>query len=207
MVSGLDSVGEEAMRIPLDYAGGSRVLTSEQAQAVLVPDSYRLRREIPPKFMEHLTQVMVANGWTDTDYALRRLAFNVICQDRDVFPQAGHVVRLTQDWSIAKNGQIGVISGMLNQDLDNIQVTFSPSAFRGPSHPYSTWEFNRWVCSVSGGPGTICLNPNRLVRAPEGMVQQRFWMWGDGGPGPGRGIDYLLHVPLWEWDGTSGEDK
>ncbi|MFQ5811423.1 MAG: hypothetical protein ACE5JM_17535 [Armatimonadota bacterium] len=116
-------------------------------------------------------------------------------------PMAGDAVRLTGEFMppLAKEGDIGIIGGVVGRPDPDFGITFHASAFRGKSSAYSQGpEF----VSCSGGPGAIAVNASELTATGETMPV-RFWRWRSL-PQAGGGEPYTLEVPVWEWAGRPG---
>lgn len=110
----------------------------------------------------------------------------------DGYPMVGDAVILTAEWSLCRPGQIGIINGLVGRAPEELHITWNYSAYRSDQE-----------VSCSGGPGTLCLDYRRLIRRVCKTVDIRFWRWRNGFPEGGGGEDYMMAVPLWEWDGQS----
>jgi hypothetical protein len=84
-------------------------------------------------------------------------------------------------------GSVGVIDGMVGEDLDDASITFNARTFRDDSH-----------VSCSGGPATIRTAVAEL-RPTEETVTLNVWHWNRYGPGAGNGECYTVTVPIWDW--------
>lgn len=118
-------------------------------------------------------------------------------------PRPGDAVRVTSrcpwQWGYRPNrgkdgagafvtdGDIGMIGGLVGATPVAANIIFNFSAFN-----------NGHIVSCSGGPGAIYPSLSQLRYTGE-TVKVRFWKWKDGLPGAGRGEDYEMEVPVWEW--------
>lgn len=115
--------------------------------------------------------------------------------EQNHIPRAGDTVRLALPWKWASElpvNSIGIINGMVNEDMTykTGSLTFRASAFRNDS-----------VVSCSGGPATIGGVATENLRWTGETIERTFWRWKDNFPGAGRGYNYTLTVPVWEWNG------
>jgi len=109
-------------------------------------------------------------------------------------PQGGDAVRLTTAWQGANPGDIGVLGGFVGQTPpgDAGSITFNPVTFRGPAAD------GRILVQASGGPASISTPVRELTKTGQ-PVALPVWRWRRGGPGRGRGEEYTVTVPLWDW--------
>lgn len=127
-------------------------------------------------------------------------------------PNAGDAIRLTDKYSFAKAGSVGIIGGVVGESQDELQVTWNYDAFRGyscygaehcpqptPRGIYELHPHPNEIVSCSGGPGTIAL-PAWLLKPTGETITVDFWCWHDL-PRAHSGVSYRLDVPVWEWDG------
>ncbi len=109
-------------------------------------------------------------------------------------PQGGDAVRLTTAWHGASPGDIGVLGGFVGQipPRGEGSITFNAVTFRGPAAD------GRILVQASGGPASISTPVRELAKTGQ-PVALPVWRWRRGGPGRGRGEEYTVTVPLWDW--------
>lgn len=105
-------------------------------------------------------------------------------------PQAGDAVRLAAPWpgvSEVVVGAVGVIDGMVGEELDHPSITFNASTYR-----------DERVVRCSGGPATIA-TPTSELHASGDMTNVSCWRFRGGVRRPGNDEHFQQHVPLWDW--------
>jgi len=135
------------------------------------------------------------------------------------YPSAGNAVRLTAVWPWAGNlikvGSLGIIDGVEGAQQECLRIIWNYSAHRSwvaygcPEADFRHREIeeklgkcrdnNPVFVNCSGGPGTIAL-PAKLLTSTEELATVRFWCWKDL-PRANGGYQYMLDVPVWEWNG------
>lgn len=127
--------------------------------------------------------------YEDEEVAQTTMSYNyLIFPER---PRQGDVVRVTGSaYYAARPGNFGMIDYCYGSE-EVVGVCLGFSAHR----PYP----DRDSVSISGGPTPAVrvseLKPSGYLRATN------YWKWWDNWSGGGRGEDYLLFVPMWDWDG------
>lgn len=107
-------------------------------------------------------------------------------------PRAGDIVIATKCISVPP-GTLGVIEGSIDSPLKSTPTCFRFSAHRDINY-----------VSASGGP-VPRIELSQLKHTGYSILGN-FWRWKDGISGAGRGEDYQLRVPLWEWVETPSLD-
>lgn len=110
-------------------------------------------------------------------------------------PLAGDAIRLAAPWRWAARsvrvGDMGVLDGFVGKPSEQGSVIFHARSFRDDH-----------VVSSSGGPGTISTPITELTRT-EDTTTMTVWQWRDGIAGAGKGIEYAITVPVWDWHPTN----
>jgi len=112
----------------------------------------------------------------------------------DSVPMAGHLVRLRGPWSIMNAGDLAGLQGRIGERRRGFTIANA----RGGWHCGMNPDRDNYLSMGNGGPASIVELDSRVLHWTGETGRLRAWSWVES-PQANGGANFLLTVPVWEW--------